>query len=1087
MAEGALIDVANGIIRKLGNLALQEILLIWGVKDEIRKFTETVSTSKAVLLDAEAKQHNNEVKVWLERLKDAMFDADDLLDDISTEALRREVMTRNNKKAKEVRIFFSTSNQLSYGLKMGHKIKAMRERLDEIAVDKNKFHLEERSEERQVRFKAREQTHSDVRADDVIGREDDKKVIIGSLLNPNVKEDVSILPIVGIGGLGKTTLAQLVFNNEEINKCFEQKLWVCVSNNFDEKIIVEKILECAIKKKPEENLQMNTLVNDLHKEVNGKRYLLVLDDVWNDDGEKWCNLKNLLMGGARGSRILVTTRSIKVAKITQTVEPHLLKGLDEQQSWSLFKKMAFVGGEEPKNTRFVEIGKEISKKCVGIPLAIKTIGRLLYFKEHEVEWLSFKNNELSKIPQNESDILPTLKLSYDHLPSHLKQCYAYCSLFPKDYEIDKSSLIQMWIAQGFITLYDQKQSLEDVGHEYFMDLLWRSFFQEVEEDDFGNISQFKIHDLMHDIAILASGSESTTFYSKDKDINEKTRHVSFGDTFDSSSQISNSLYKARRIRTFLLPSQPNIHSGRLDKSSYSTILASFNFIRLLDLHSMGIKTIPSSIKKLKHLRYLDLSKNEDIEMLPNSIVKLHNLQTLKLSGCYQLKELPRDINKLVKLRHLEIDWCNLTHIPCGLGQLTDLHTLSLFVVDSVARINGGLKELHELNKLSGKLSIENLRHEKDMALESKVANLKAKQGLDGLELEWDWISLEDIDEASVGYDEMSLEALQPQPNLKALDLVNYGGVRFPSWVLSLTNLVKFVLYSCKKCQHLPPLDHFPSLESLILRDLDSIEYISERDKSEEGLSDSSFLPSLKKLEIANCPNLKGWWWGRKDSVEEIGITTPITSKPLNYSFPRLLELEIWNCPQLTYMPLFPYLEKLTLWKCSLKALEQTMRMGMINMTPSPSISSSSILSFAPLSKLNYLYIHDMDEALPEELQRNLISLRTLYLIECSLPPQGMRYLTALQHLYVLRSEVECDEMEWQGLRSLLSLEFCALPKLVSLPVGLQHLTSLQTLRISNCPELTSLPEWIGGLTSLQQTLCLGGGKGREWNGKIRIF
>ena len=141
MAEGALIDVANGIIRKLGNLALQEILLIWGVKDEIRKFTETVSTFKAVLLDAEAKQHNNEVKVWLERLKDAMFDADDLLDDISTEALQREVMTRNNKKAKEVRIFFSTSNQLSYGLKMGHKVKAMRERLDAIAVDR-KFHLE---------------------------------------------------------------------------------------------------------------------------------------------------------------------------------------------------------------------------------------------------------------------------------------------------------------------------------------------------------------------------------------------------------------------------------------------------------------------------------------------------------------------------------------------------------------------------------------------------------------------------------------------------------------------------------------------------------------------------------------------------------------------------------------------------------------------------------------------------------------------------------------------------------------------------------------------------------------------------------
>jgi Leucine-rich repeat (LRR) protein len=269
------------------------------------------------------------------------------------------------------------------------------------------------------------------------------------------------------------------------------------------------------------------------------------------------------------------------------------------------------------------------------------------------------------------------------------------------------------------------------------------------------------------------------------------------------------------------------------------------------------------------------------------------------------------------------------------------------------------------------------------------------------------------------------------------------------------------------------LDQFSSLKSLDLYELHSLEYISERDKSEDGLSDSSFLPSLETLTISGCPNLKGWWRGRRDSVEEIGITTPITSNPLNYSFPRLSRLYIWDCPQLTYMPLFPYLEDLTLCKCSLKPLEQTMRMGMINMTASPSISSSSsIFSFAALSKLNCMWIQDMDEALPEELLRNLISLRTLDLHGCPLPPQGMRYLTALQSLDVWRSEVvdpfnDWDEMEWQGLSSLLSLEFDSLPELVSLPIGLQHLTSLQTLNIWDCPSLTSLPEWIGGLTSLQ--------------------
>ncbi|XP_030962832.1 putative disease resistance protein RGA3 [Quercus lobata] len=418
MAEGALFSVSSGIIRKAGDVAVQEIALIWGVKDEIKKLKETVSTISAVLLDAEAKKHNNEVKLWLQRLKDAMFDADDLLDEISTEALRREVMTRD-KKAKEVRIFFSKSNQLAYGLRMGHKVKAMRERFDAIAADR-KFHLDERSEERQVRYKARQQTHSVVRAEDVIGREEDKKAIIGSLLDPNVKENVSVLPIVGVGGLGKTTVSQLVFNDEEIKNHFELKLWVCVSDDFDVKIIVEKILECIKNEKPKD-LEMNTLVNDLEKEINGKRYMLVLDDVWNEDREKWSELKKILMGGAKGSRILVTTRSEIVAKISQSIQPHVLKGLEEQYAWSLFKKMAFEEGEEEMNASFLEIGKEILKMCVGVPLAIRTIGGLLYFKKSEIEWRSFKTNELSKIRQNESDILPTLKLSYNYLASHLKQ------------------------------------------------------------------------------------------------------------------------------------------------------------------------------------------------------------------------------------------------------------------------------------------------------------------------------------------------------------------------------------------------------------------------------------------------------------------------------------------------------------------------------------------------------------------------------------------------------------------------------------------------------------------------------------------
>ena len=328
MEEGALFSVAKGITDEASNLLAQEIVLLWNLKDNMEKLNDTVLTISAVIQDAEEKQqHNNQVRVWLKRLNDALFEADDLLDDISTKALQREVMTRN-KKAKEVLIFFSKSNQLVYGLKMGHKVKGIRERLDGIKRDRE-FHLDERPVETQVGDYRVRETHSFIRTEDVIGRDNDKEEVIRVLLDTNVEDSVLILPIVGLGGLGKTTLAQLVFNDEKIQNRFEQKLWVCVSDDFEVKIIVKKILKCAKNNKPE-CLELNTLINELNKEIDGKRYLFVLDDVWNEDPHKWFELKKLLMVGARGSRILVTTRINIVAETTQTVQPYMLKGLDDE-------------------------------------------------------------------------------------------------------------------------------------------------------------------------------------------------------------------------------------------------------------------------------------------------------------------------------------------------------------------------------------------------------------------------------------------------------------------------------------------------------------------------------------------------------------------------------------------------------------------------------------------------------------------------------------------------------------------------------------------------------------------------------------
>ncbi|XP_059439408.1 putative disease resistance protein RGA3 [Corylus avellana] len=539
MAEQILFGTAQRIIETFGSLAAKEIGLLWGFENELQSLSNTVSTIEAVLLDAEEHHAagNHQVTVWLRKLEAVIYDADDLLDAVSTEALRRQVMT-HHKKAKQVRIFFSKSNQLVYRLKMAYKIKAMRERLDAIDVDRQRFHLKLKLSHVETGAggnKDRDNTHSYVCAEAIIGRENDQKAVIHRLLDSNVEDNVSILPIVAIGGLGKTALAQLIINDEQIQEHFQLKMWVCVSDPFQVKNIVEKIFEAATKKKPE-TMEMDTLIGKLKETIDGKKYLLVLDDVWNEDQEKWSHLKQVLMGGASGSRILVTTRTEKVAMIIRsesvariigTVESYSLKGLNEEASWSLFKQKAFKKAQEPKeNSSIVAIGREILAKCSGVPLAIRTIGGLLHFLNLEREWLSFKKNELSKIHQNENDILPTLKLSYDHLPSHLKHCFAYCSLYPKDYQFNKSRLIQLWIAQGFVNSSEKNQCLEYVGNEYFMDLLWRSFFQEAT-DKFGNVIGCKMHDLMHDLAILVAGSMITTLYDdKERNVAEKTRHVS---------------------------------------------------------------------------------------------------------------------------------------------------------------------------------------------------------------------------------------------------------------------------------------------------------------------------------------------------------------------------------------------------------------------------------------------------------------------------------------------------------------------------------------------------------------------------------
>ncbi|KAK8642612.1 hypothetical protein V6N13_011949 [Hibiscus sabdariffa] len=590
-------------------------------KKNIQKLQDKLLTIQAVIEGAEEKQlRDKTVRIWLSKLADAAYDADDLLDEISTRALRRQTLRKRvpsgssswkwkdpvkdqlrrirssvgKETRRQVRITSFTLQSILTEFEMRRKLTDIIERLEDIAREMSTFSFKEVVVYKRSDTREKRETGPSVDASQILGRTEDRKKIVDLLLSHGA--DTWVIPIVGIAGIGKTTLAQVVYNDPNLDGHFDKKIWVSLYDNFSTKKLLTEILECLAERRCESS-HMGVLQSQLRERdyLYGKRYLLVMDDVWSDDQEEWDKVRNLLRCGAEGSKIIVTTRSEKVASLMgNSTTSHVLKALTKDDCWTLFKQQAFAYGEEAK-----------------------VLG-LLRFRRMEDEWLRVQESALWNLDVGQNRILSVLRLSFNHLPSHLKRCFAYCALFPRKYHLNKEKLIQQWIAGGLVqTAGDDPTMLELLANS--------------------------------DTAVVS-------------DDHAKTRYALVDSNY-RSSLLPKALYKAHKLRSLNL-----LASGDVSMEALRSLIRCFRHLKILNLSGSGLKKMHRSIGNLIYLRYLDLS-NALLETLPETIGHLCNLRTLDLSGCTDLLELPGEIVNLVNLIHLNIKDCpRLASLPFFLSE-----------------------------------------------------------------------------------------------------------------------------------------------------------------------------------------------------------------------------------------------------------------------------------------------------------------------------------------------------------------------------------------------------------------------------------
>ncbi|XP_044974733.1 putative disease resistance protein RGA4 [Hordeum vulgare subsp. vulgare] len=975
---GTILDALTfKFLTKLGQVIENEVVMTLSVNKDIKRLKNNLEHFSAIREDAEAlAMEDKRIEAWWKNMSNVMFDIDVIIDLVMVHSQKLLLPPRSVCCNQSM---ISCFGKLSFDHRVARRIKDINEKLDEIKMNTEMFTLDRTTRQQfQVTIVDRRQT-SPVDELEVVGTEikqagEDMVQMIVSSCRENRS---SVFGIQGMGGIGKTTLAQKIYNEPLVREKFQVRIWLCISQSYTETGLIKQAIRMAGEKC--DQLETKTeLLPLLVDSIKGKSVLLVLDDVWKSD--VWIDLFLSPFKRALNFHVLVTTRDLDVLAEMHATYTHQVNTMNYHDGLELLMKKSFQPYEQI--SEFKNVGYEIVKKCDGLPLAIKVVAGVLSTKRTTAEWKSIRDSKWS-IHGLPKELGGPLYLSYSSLPPQLKECFLWCALLPPNFEIHRDSVAYWWVAEGLVRK-EHGFSIHEIAEEYYLELVRRNLLQPVPE--YVDKAVSTMHDLLRSLGQYLTKDHSLCMNVERIDAMSNLRRLGISHAVEEIP----TLEEHKCLRSLLLFNNKNF------KSMHKDIFRKLEHIRVLVLSGTSIKDIPDSVGNLVLLRLLDLSYTE-INKLPESIGSLISLEYLSLLGCRQLDSLPAGLMRLSNISFLHLEQTSIDHVPKGIAKFQQLYNLrGVFESGTGFRLDE-LRCLPNIQRLwvskleeampGSELVLKNSRNLKELGLRCTM-----KMGThDRTRYEHD----------KVWKIQQVYDMLVPSPSLEYIFLVGFPGTMFPEWLrskpeLNMPSLRQMHLDECISCSELPPAGQMPQLQFLKIKGADAIESIGEELLGKEAGSPAAIFPKLEVLQVIRMFSLRSW---------SLNTGNPSDSSQHISLMPCLKRLLLLDCPKLRALPR-DMSNIVNLKRIHIEGAHKLQEVVDLPAVTWLKVKNNTRLrTISNLCKLQDLLAQDcpaLDQA------KNLCSLRRLYMVDCPHEQEFRKCLSEEQGVLVHVATVGAD-------------------------------------------------------------------------------